>query len=190
MCVHRFATRARRACTYLGGEAVTPRPILLLDVDGVLNAVTDTDPRTWSDWLVSRANGFPIRWSPAMIAALCRLSERVEMRWLTTWWDMTERLEFLGLPPMEVANTREEYQARGGPMHWWKLDVAKRVYAEGRPVIWIDDDLAHDQAALDWGRSLPKGTLLGISPATFRGITPRTIKEIEFWLDELDTPKS
>jgi hypothetical protein len=162
-------------------------PILLLDVDGVLNAVTRTDPRTWNDWRVNRANGIPIRWSPSMIAALTRLSERVEMRWLTTWWDMTYRLEFLGLPPMKVANTRDEYLDRtGGPLSWWKLATAKRVVAEGRPVIWIDDDLAHVPEALEWGKSLPKGTLLGISPATFRGITPRTIEEIEYWLDTRD----
>lgn len=163
-------------------ELVTPhKPILLLDVDGVLNAVTDTDPKTWTDWQIDRANGFGIRWSPSMIAALTRISERVEMRWLTTWWDMTERLDFLGLPPMEVANTREEYLSRAS---WWKLPVAQRVYAEGRPVIWIDDDLSYDKEALEWGRSLPTGTLLGISPTTFRGLEPTHIAVIEDWLDE------
>lgn len=163
------------------------RPILLLDVDGVLNAVTLSDPDTWPTWRVTQANGFPIRWSPDMIAALVRLSERVEIRWLTTWWADTHHLDFLGLPPCEVANTRDEYLDRdGGPLSWWKLTTAKRVYAEGRPVIWIDDDLRFDKAAMEWGRSLPSGTLLGISPDTERGITPDLIREIEAWLDERD----
>ncbi len=172
-------------CTVVKPGRVSSLPILLLDVDGVLNAVTDTPPKTWGDWQVSRANGFPIMWSPSMIAALTRIAERVEVRWLTTWWDCIERLDFLGLPTFEVANTRDEYLDRdGGAFSWWKLHTAKRVYAEGRPVIWIDDDLSFDKAAMEWGKSLPSGTLLGISPATFRGITPDTIREIEAWLDE------
>lgn len=103
------------------------RPILLLDVDGVLNAVSDGFPMTWPKWHAAKAEGFPITWSPDMVAALSHLAERVEMRWLTTWWDMTERLAFLGLPPMTVANTREEFHARRGPLDWWKLTVAQRT---------------------------------------------------------------
>lgn len=162
------------------------KPILLLDVDGVLNAVTDSDPKAWGDWQQDRANGFGICWSPKMIAALNDLADRVEFRWLTTWWDMTERLAFLGLHEgITVANTEEEYLDReGGPGSWWKLNTAKRVAEEGRPIIWIDDDLAFDKPALEWGRSLPPGRLLGISPTTHRGLCPEHFDVIKAWLDE------
>lgn len=159
------------------------RPLLLLDVDGVLNAVTVTDPPSWGDWQVTKAEGFSIRWSPSMIAALTRLSERVEMRWLTTWWDMTDLLAFLGLPSMEVANTREEYLRRGGPLDWWKLPVVQRVYGESRPVIWIDDDLRFDRPAMAWVRSLPADTFCAVSPDTYTGLVPEAISDIEAWLD-------
>jgi hypothetical protein len=163
---------------------MSDRPILLLDVDGVLNAVTDTAPDTWPTWQMTRARGFVIHWSPDMIAALNRLAERVELRWLTTWWADVEHLAFLGLPEMTVANTEDEYLGLQSPMAWWKLATAQRVYAEGRPVIWVDDDLSFDKPAMEWGLSVPSGTLLGICPATFRGLTPDAVAEIERWLGE------
>lgn len=161
------------------------RPILLLDVDGVLNAVSDGFPMTWGKWVQTNAGGFRITWSPDMIAALARLAERVEMRWLTTWWDMTGRLDFLRLPPMAVANTHEEFHARRGPLDWWKLTVAQRVYGEGRPVIWIDDDLRFDKPAMAWVRSLPAETFLGVCPDTYTGLTPEGVAGIEAWLGAL-----
>jgi hypothetical protein len=160
-------------------------PILLFDVDGVLNAVTGTDPGTWDDWQVRRAGGFRIRWSPSMIAALTRLSERVELRLLSTWWDTTEQPDFLGLPPMTVANTRDEYERLGSDAPaWWKLATVQRVHAEGRPIIWLDDDLAYNAEAKKWCASLPTGTLLGISPVTSRALEPTHLVTIEEWLDE------
>ena len=41
------------------------RPVLLLDVDGVVNAlITHGYPTTWPTWNIERAQRFWIRWSP------------------------------------------------------------------------------------------------------------------------------
>ena len=59
-------------------------PILLLDVDGVLNAARVDLPAGWQR---GTFNGFVLTWDPTVTARLRELHEsgRVEIQWLTTW---------------------------------------------------------------------------------------------------------
>ena len=101
------------------------RPLWLLDVDGVLNAVTRWPDRSaWSDWASgSAATGayrWPIWWSPTVTATVAELHATgvVEVRWLTTWGRHAneELRELLGLPAFEVAGepTRSADPTAGG----------------------------------------------------------------------------
>jgi hypothetical protein len=158
-------------------------PVVLMDVDGVLNPVCDAPPEHWGDWRPG-PEGTGGLWSASMADAVRDLAARAELRWLTTWWDKTDRLAFLGLGPAPVANTREEYLDRaGGPLSWWKLNVARRVLTEGRPVVWVDDDLAHDPRAVAWVRSVGTGRLLPVCPDTQVGLTPYDVGRIDRGLD-------
>ena len=127
-------------------------PVLLLDVDGVLNAF-DRVPAArggWDDWqhggATAEGTRWPITWSPRVVATLSDWHEqgRVELRWLTTWGhDANDELRrLLGLPELPVAGT---YHEAGGPSgaaetggghasvtpaapdplsgSWWKYDV-------------------------------------------------------------------
>lgn len=87
-------------------------PLWLLDVDGVLNAVTnDPDRAVWDDWQRGEAHAqgatWPICFSPTVIRTIRRLSEGrfVDIRWLTTWKDNAngDLLELLELPAFPVA---------------------------------------------------------------------------------------
>src|SRR3954462_7884189 len=83
-----------------GHSAVmSDRPILLLDVDGVLNAAK------WElaeGWQRGNFRGFQLSWDPTVTARLRELhqSGRVEIQWLTTWTTNADRLlaEPMGLP--------------------------------------------------------------------------------------------
>ncbi len=86
-------------------------PLWLLDVDGVLNAITRRpDPGVWGDWRHGRATAdgvaWPIWWSPSLTAGISRLHSRglVEVRWLTTWADQAngDLGRLLGLPRLAV----------------------------------------------------------------------------------------
>lgn len=162
-----------------------PKPVLLLDVDGVLNAVGTEPPEgVWPRWERTEPGGFGIIWSPDVIDRLFALRDRVEVRWLTTHWSRIADLPFpaeaLGWP---VANSEADYRRDVGPLGWWKWPVARRtVEEEGRRVVWVDDDLRFDRPARTWVAEQDPRTVLGVSPDTTVGLTPEQLDAVEAWL--------
>ncbi|MDP9183414.1 MAG: HAD domain-containing protein [Actinomycetota bacterium] len=152
---------------------MTLPPLLLLDVDGVLNALADYDEHleVWPDWKSGHATAdgtsWPITWAPEVIGQLRTWHESgsVELQWLTTWGHDAngELRELLGLPGLAVAGTYDDglpaindpaatshadvAPAAPDPLtgQWWKYDVVLKVLQEHpeRVIIWVDDEL-HD----------------------------------------------
>ena len=165
-------------------------PILLLDVDGVLNAARMDLPEGWRQ---GRFNGYVLSWDPTVTARLRKLhdSGRVEIQWLTTWTTDADRLlaEPMGLPRGLTTHAREDAAPTGflgrlgGRSGWWKLDAARDV-AEAEPdrrIIWIDDDLAQQAADTgDWLAAHPH--VLVVAPDLFAGLTHEQLDAIEAWL--------
>jgi hypothetical protein len=114
------------------------RPLLLLDVDGVLLCGTRSipDPHPAADWIA-------------------QLAARFELAWVSSWGQRAnERLgPALGLsealPAVEFTSDNW-LQTRKLP------DV--RRFVGSRPCVWIDDQLGPDAAA--WAQSRPQPTLL------------------------------
>src|SRR3712207_9460322 len=104
------------------------RPILLLDVDGVLNAARVDLPEGWERGTL---NGYVLAWNPTITKRLRELHEsgRVEIQWLTTWTTDAERLlaEPMGLPRGLVTHARADAPPTrfagvfGGRSCLWKL---------------------------------------------------------------------
>jgi hypothetical protein len=165
-------------------------PILLLDVDGVLNAVCADLPEGWERGIF---NGYVLSWDPTVTARLRRLHEsgRVEIQWLTTWTTDADRLlaEPMGLPRGLKTHDRADAAPVGflerltGISGWWKLAAAQEV-AEAEPdrrIIWIDDDLAEQAAETgEWLAAHPH--VLVVAPDLFAGLTHEQLDEIEAWL--------
>lgn len=157
-------------------------PIWLLDVDGVVNAL-HPELHPWPDMTCFTARGFSIRFSPTLLGRVAELHRtgRVDVRWLTTWWDTANvhLAETFGLPQLLVANTAQEFHAR---QQWWKLPVAQRVAEQtGRRLVWTDDDLDHVPDAGLWARSRQPEVLL-VCPDSYLGLTPEELARIEAWL--------
>jgi hypothetical protein len=165
-------------------------PILLLDVDGVLNAPRFDLPDGWQR---GRFNGFTLSWDPTVTARLRALHEagRVEIQWLTTWAGDADRLlaEPMGLPRGLRTHVREGVAPTGfaapfgGASGWWKLAAARAV-AEGEPgrrIVWIDDDLA-DRATDTEEWLAANAHVLVIAPDTLTGLTHAQLDELEAWL--------
>lgn len=169
----------------------SPPPVLLLDVDGVLNAVRHDLPEGWQR---GRFNGYVLSWDPTVVARLrtWHESRRVELQWLTTWTHMADRLlaEPMGLPRGLRTHSRDALPVgfsgeRRGISGWWKLAAAQAVaQAEpGRRIVWIDDDLA-EQAA-DTGEWLAaNGHVFVVAPDYVVGLTHDELDRVEVWLTE------
>src|ERR671921_2514244 len=94
--------------------ATGDRPILLLDVDGVLNAPRRKLPEGWRQ---GTFNGFRLSWDPTVTARLREMHEsgRVEIQWLTTWAENADKLlaEPMGLPRGLRTHAREDVLPTG-----------------------------------------------------------------------------
>jgi hypothetical protein len=165
-------------------------PILLLDVDGVLNAVHPDLPEGWRR---GTYNGYVLSWDPTVTTRLREWHEsgRVELQWLTTWTERADQLlaEPMGLPRGLRTHSRDGVLPTGfggrlvGASGWWKLAAARAV-AEAEPdrrIVWVDDDLA-DQAA-DTGEWLAANAqVLVVAPDLFAGLTHAELDRVEAWL--------
>jgi hypothetical protein len=151
------------------------RPVWLLDVDGVINA-------TRPGWGAAPHHGtaragdlsFRIRWAPALARRIRTLhkSGLVEIRWCSTWCVYADEIErLLGLPELGRAFDEE---INGVAARLAKFTAALAVVAEGRPLIWADDD------AIPQGDDrLRLGDALLIEPQRRRGLQPEDMDAIE-----------
>jgi hypothetical protein len=154
-------------------------PLLLLDVDGVINAFpprgATLDP--WGgEWRRTTVRGYPITTAEKCLAELRSLHETgaVDIRWLTTWeskdW-YRELATALDLPDWPVY--ARQHRAPG----WWKFHAVANLDAPPRPLVWLDDDLAAWPEARRWcaAREL---RVLGIAPSDRTGLTPENFDEV------------
>lgn len=138
------------------------RPILAVDVDGVLNACSDGEPPPgWRDARVRphgpQSHGFRIRCNPAHGALLLAVAEETgaELIWCTTWEAMANEhiAPLVGLPelpwvPMEpgraeVASASPDAGRLAGTYHHSVGETkaaAMRAYAAERSFVWLDDE--------------------------------------------------
>ncbi|MGY2065640.1 HAD domain-containing protein [Blastococcus sp. SYSU DS0619] len=166
-----------------------PPPVLLLDVDGVLNALRRDLPEGWRR---GTFHGYVLSWDPSVVARLREWhdSGRVELQWLTTWTELADQLlaEPMGLPRGLRTHSRDVLPTGfGGPLGaltgWWKLAAAREVAeAEpGRRIVWIDDDLA-DQAEDTSEWLAASGQVLVVAPDHVLGLTHAELDRVEAWL--------
>jgi len=131
------------------------RPLILLDVDGVINDIEYVGLGTdaWETHSF-KSHGYTLLvpgYMPELIRTLCRVAE---VRWCTTWRHRAndEIAEFLGIDPLEVIDDGTNCRHvdwKAGAAH----DLANQALEAGRRVLWIEDF---------WGRlpedEMPLGT--------------------------------
>lgn len=121
------------------------RPILAVDVDGVLNALSRG--ALIPGWHDTRAMGFRIRYNPSHGPALLALAAEcgADLIWCTTWEALANEHigPLVGLPelpwvPMEPGRAGlkfSEYASVGRTKA-----AAMAAYAGERPFCWLDDE--------------------------------------------------
>jgi HAD domain in Swiss Army Knife RNA repair proteins len=161
----------------------TNRPILFLDVDGVISLfgfAPDAGPLPGPlHWIDGIAHFIPEEVGKRLV----RLADSFELVWATGWEERAnEHLPFiLGLPFGDLPCLTFEGRAVFGSAHW-KLDAIAE-YAADRPAAWIDDNIDDDCAAWAESRSFPT-LLVQTDPAV--GLTDEHVEELLGWADGLD----
>ncbi len=136
---------------------LSTRPLLWLDIDGVVRAWRDTQCSyrgykevTVSDDVITQN----ILYRPAVVRAIAQVVKRgVEVRWLTMWGSASRSLfgPALGFP--DLVNAVDSPPRGGGEpgpsvasLCWWKKEfVREALKAEpNRPMMWIDDSISVD----------------------------------------------
>lgn len=140
-------------------EGVGPqRPVWLLDIDGVVNALAPRVPPDrsdrWSDGVwrehvvhTDVAGRGRVALSILVAEPVLRFvtavheSGAAEIRWHSTWGDaaITALAPALGLPAFELSEA-PEWAAQAAM--WWKIPAARHVAESGRRLVWTDDQLA------------------------------------------------
>lgn len=173
-------------------------PIWALDIDGVINAISNKTPNIWSKdkWIVTKANCMGINWPIMAATPIIELINEVHSRglakvmWHTTWQNEAnhEFAEKLGLPQLEVLKATEEtltaaefqiYREQQHYHDWWKLPAIKRLINEGNRVLWTDDDISIHVNKI--AECFDKSLL--ICPRTNLGLTPGHAKMIRTYLE-------
>ncbi|MGH1505857.1 MAG: HAD domain-containing protein [Acidimicrobiales bacterium] len=154
------------------------RPLLLLDVEGVL---FPTGPTTPAGFTEVRHGRFDVRYSRRHSVWLRELASSYELTWATTWehWANEVFSPLLRIPPLEVIT----FRGHTGPTVPATRKLPDVIDAVGdRAVAWIDDNLFADAEAWASGRGAPT-LLVRTDPAV--GMTEHDVDRLrEFVADE------
>jgi hypothetical protein len=157
------------------------RPILLVDVDGVLSlfGFGTTPP---AGLVLAAIDGIPHFLSPHAAARLNRLAATFQCAWCTGWEERAEEHlpRLLGLPGGWPHLTLPRQDAAAG--RHWKLGAIESWAGPATPLAWIDDD--HDASCEAWAASRAAPTLLvRTEPAT--GLGEVHVTRLESWARSL-----
>jgi hypothetical protein len=167
---------------HLKMPANTQKPLLLVDVDGVIS-LFGFPPNERPSGAFLSVDGVPHFLSATAGEHLRRLQTHYELVWCTGWEDRANEhlLGALGLPNALPHLVFTEPPGLGD--RHWKLDAIDAHAGAERPVAWIDDD---HYGCEEWAASRPGPTLLlTTDPPT--GITDRHVAELERWARALAT---
>ncbi|MEU4640497.1 HAD domain-containing protein [Micromonospora sp. NPDC023814] len=156
-------------------------PLLLLDVDGVLNPFAgDQCPVSYQEFQFFPGEA-PVRLCPAHADWLRELGERFEMVWATGWGAEANRLlaPVLRLPQLPVIGLPP------GPFEPREKVPAVAAYVGSRPVAWIDDALTTEARAWAEARAAPT-LLVDIDPA--EGLSLAVVRRLLAWSQGLPSP--
>jgi hypothetical protein len=173
------AERSRLASLVVSG--CSERPILLVDVDGVLS-LFGFGAMPPAGLMPTSVDGIPHLLSSAAGPRLQRLSRSFDCVWCTGWEERADEHlpRLLGMPGgwPHLSFDRSE---SGTPRHW-KLAAIEAHAGPERPVAWVDD--AFDATCERWAEARPGATLLvRTEPAS--GLTEEHVTRLERWARRL-----
>ncbi len=167
------------------------RPLLMVDIDGVVSLFGGWERAAWErddrsggrppDGSFHSIEGMPHFLSSTAAAHLLDLSGVFELVWASGWEERAnEHLPHLLGLPRELPFLRFP-RAVGRANAHWKLDTID-AYAGGRALAWIDDAL--NGACHEWAHARAAPTLLVQTEPTL-GLTAREAAQLADWAHAL-----
>jgi HAD domain in Swiss Army Knife RNA repair proteins len=174
----------------VGAAEERPRPLLMVDIDGVISlfggpalAGTRGDRPSIAGSFHS-IDGMLHFLSADAAAHLLALSGLYDLVWASGWEERAnEHLpHLLGMPPgLPFLRFSRDVGGQSAPKAHWKLDEID-AYAGGRPLAWIDDALT--PACHEWAQARGTPTLL-VETEPDVGLTALQADELKRWAEEL-----
>jgi hypothetical protein len=164
------------------GSRPTAKPLLYLDVDGVLNPMSPCAPEGFRQQAIG---ALTITLSADHGTWLRELSDRYQLVWATTWeHDANEHIApLIGLPKLPVVEFSTYQRQRGDPrfriiqlfeMRKWAPILR---HANGRPFAWIDDVIPMRIKRQSW----PYRGILLVYVDPEEGLTRRHVNKLLAW---------
>jgi hypothetical protein len=161
------------------------RPILLIDVDGVISLFggLQTGPARDQTLVPALVDGVPHFLSRRAAAQLERLAAEFECVWCTGWEERAEEHlpRLLGLPGGWAHLRFSEFPV---PDAHWKLPAIDAHAGPDRPLAWVDD--ADDARCARWAAARAGPTLL-VSTDPVEGLTEGHAQDLLDWAASLRT---
>jgi hypothetical protein len=151
------------------------KPLLLVDVDGVLSLFgPDLDGASGGRWLM--VDGIPHLLSERAGEPLRALSAELDCVWCTGWEEKAD--EYLRAAFGLAAPWPHLRFAHAPAGAHWKLAAIDAHVGPERPLAWVDDTF--DDACWSWAASRPGPTLL-VPVRSDVGLTAREADAIRSW---------
>ena len=159
---------------------MSDRPILFLDVDGVIS-LFGFPQGTPPPGVFHSIDGIPHCIGDRAADLIARLGERFELVWATGWEEKANEYlpHLLGMPG-ELPVLTFDGRAVFGSAHW-KLGAID-AYAGDRPAAWIDDFV--DDECRAWAERRAAPTLI-VEAESATGLTEEHVEELLRWADHV-----
>ncbi len=160
----------------MGSVQATERPILAVDVDGVISLFGFEGPVEHAPCRFQLIDGMAHCISAEVGERLQRLTPYYDLVWATGWEDRANDylLHLLGLQRLPVIHFGND--AKFGTAHW-KLGPLSN-YAGGRRLAWIDDSF--DDSCHQWANDRAEPTLL-VPTVSTEGLQDSDVETLIRW---------
>jgi hypothetical protein len=149
------------------------KPLLLLDVDGVLNPFPDT-PDGYSEYRFFPEDDEPVRLCADHADWLRELMADFEIVWASAWGEAANELicPAFGLPSFRVV------ALPSSPFEPREKVPAVAAFVGERPAAWVDDVVTDEARA--WARERQARTLI-VEASSASGLTREIVERLKAW---------